>query len=48
MGTAEDWNAEDYRRQRPKSWCPLLLAGLLAVLVGVARLAGVAVDRIKP
>jgi hypothetical protein len=47
MGTEDDFAAEEYRQQRrTRSWCPVIVVGLVVLTVGGLRLAAVAVDRI--
>lgn len=44
--TADEWAGEDYQQQRPKSWWPVIVVGLVVLLVTVCRLAGAVLDRV--
>lgn len=46
MGTEDEFAAEEYRQQRAKGWCPVIVLGLVTLTVGCFRLAAAATDRI--
>jgi hypothetical protein len=47
MGTDDDFAAEEYRQQqRARGWCPFIVLGLVALMVGCFRVAAAATDRI--
>lgn len=44
--TADEWAAEDYRKQRrSRGWCPVIVVGLLVLAVTSFRVAALVLDR---
>jgi hypothetical protein len=39
MGTEDEFAAEEYRQQRAKGWCPVIVTGLLRLAASCLRRA---------
>lgn len=46
MGTEDEFAAEEYRQQRAKGWCPVIMLGLVTLAASCFVVAAMAVDRV--